>query len=57
VSRQRLVEIIVLWIIGAPSPGVIDSHEGERRTTALEHVGAVLHEHLPRILHARMTAS
>src|SRR6266481_563214 len=37
--------------VGAPGVGVVDSHECERGAAALDHVDAVLHEHLPRILH------
>src|SRR2546423_2745374 len=48
---ERLVEVIVLRIIGTPVSRVIDPHERERRAAALDHMHAVLHEHLPCILH------
>src|SRR5712691_12491689 len=48
---ERLLEIIVLRIVGAPVTGIIDAHESERRSATLDHMHAVLHEHLPRIPH------
>src|SRR6266566_481543 len=48
---ERLVEVLVLRIVGAPVPRVVDPDERERGATALDDMDAVLHENLSRILH------
>ena len=48
---ERRVDVIILRIVGAPGVRVVDSHECKRGAAALDHVDAILHEHLPRILH------
>src|SRR5436309_15952573 len=48
---ERLLEVLILRIVGAPVPRVVDPDERERGPAALDHVDAVLHEHLSRILY------
>src|SRR5882762_157024 len=51
-ETERRLEVVVLRIVGAPVARVIDAHEGERRSTALDHVRAVPDEYLSRVTHA-----
>ena len=48
---QGVFEVIVLGIIGTPVTRVVDPDEREGGAAPLDHVGAILHEHLSRIAH------
>ena len=49
---ECLLHVVVLRIVGAPVARVVDADQRERRAAALDHVHAVLHEHLAGILHS-----
>ena len=46
---QGQIDERLLWVVGLPVVGIIDAHEGERRAVPLDHVAAVVHEHLPGV--------